>query len=154
MNRVRERSRCLRLTELEMEVKLTVIWSQFSPPPASHVSAIFGLAPNRFRFEPCARGARSMPEAIASSNLRWYRLLKIYDLRTMAHDTKSNRNSVARKVTLSGTLANVDHKCRPRLTDRDCWTLRQDPHTVLMFPSGLVSQSTALPLLLSPWWLR
>jgi len=54
-----------------------------------------------------------MPEAIASSNLRWYRLLKIYDLRTMAHDTKSNRNSVARKVTLSGTLANVDHKCRP-----------------------------------------
>ena len=48
-----------------------MIESHFSPPGASHVPIIFGFAPKRLRFEPCARGVRTMPAAMASSRRRW-----------------------------------------------------------------------------------
>jgi len=80
--------------------RLTFISDHFSPPSAIHESKIFGFAPKRARREPGERGVKSMPTAMASSSRRWYRLLRMYDLNTIPHETHNRRNRVARKVTL------------------------------------------------------
>jgi len=79
---------------------LTFSSPHFSPPPAIHESKIFGFAPKRVRLEPRERGAKSKPEAKASSSRRWYLLLRMYDLNTIPQETNNRRNRVARKVTL------------------------------------------------------
>lgn len=45
------------------------------PPSEIQTSNIFGFAPKRLRFEPCARGVRTMPSAWASSIRRRRRRL-------------------------------------------------------------------------------